>query len=165
MDARSLRELGLLDVARLYGLDLETGARAAPTPALHALVTECGRWMVLGEGRGDGARPDDSFAGAAGKLLDAMLAAAGCRRGGEVAPLERQWQDAAPRVLLALGQSTAARLLGTDASSGDLRGRVHRYREVPVVVTYGPADLLDAPADKARAWEDLVLARRMAAGT
>ncbi|PIV87434.1 MAG: uracil-DNA glycosylase, partial [Hydrogenophilales bacterium CG17_big_fil_post_rev_8_21_14_2_50_63_12] len=41
---------------------------------------------------------------------------------------------------------------------GKLRGRVHQYRGVPLVVTYHPAYLLRSPADKARAWEDMVLA-------
>ncbi len=41
---------------------------------------------------------------------------------------------------------------------GRLRGRVHRWHERPVVVTYHPAYLLRNPADKARAWADLCLA-------
>jgi DNA polymerase len=35
--------------------------------------------------------------------------------------------------------------------------------EVPVIVTYHPAYLLRSPAEKARAWEDLCLARRTGA--
>jgi len=41
-----------------------------------------------------------------------------------------------------------------------LRGRVHRFQNVPLVVTYHPAYLLRNLPDKARAWEDLCLARR-----
>ena len=43
---------------------------------------------------------------------------------------------------------------------GSLRNRVHRYRGTPLVVTYHPAYLLRTPADKAKAWEDLLFARR-----
>jgi DNA polymerase len=42
---------------------------------------------------------------------------------------------------------------------------VHRYRGVPLIVTYHPAYLLRSLPDKAKAWEDLVLARRTVAAT
>lgn len=41
---------------------------------------------------------------------------------------------------------------------------MHRYREVPVVVTYHPAYLLRTLPDKAKAWEDLVFAQTIIAG-
>ena len=47
-----------------------------------------------------------------------------------------------------------------DASIASLRGRLHRYRDVPLIVTYHPAYLLRTLLDKAKAWEDLLLARR-----
>ena len=50
----------------------------------------------------------------------------------------------------------ASLLLGTDASVASLRGRVHRYRGLPLVVTYHPAYLLRTLPDKAKAWEDLL---------
>jgi uracil-DNA glycosylase len=37
---------------------------------------------------------------------------------------------------------------------------VHRYRGTALIVTYHPAYLLRTPADKAKAWEDLLFARR-----
>jgi DNA polymerase len=37
---------------------------------------------------------------------------------------------------------------------------VHAYRNVPLVVTYHPAYLLRTLQDKAKAWDDLLLARR-----
>ena len=65
---------------------------------------------------------------------------------------------------MALGKSAASLLLGTDASIASLRGRVHRWQSVPLVVTYHPAYLLRNLPDKAKAWEDLLFARRTAAG-
>ena len=65
-----------------------------------------------------------------------------------------------PKLIVALGKSAASLLLGTDASIASLRGRVHRYRGVPLIVTYHPAYLLRNLPDKAKAWEDLLLARR-----
>jgi uracil-DNA glycosylase len=41
---------------------------------------------------------------------------------------------------------------------GKLRGRLHRYQGVPVVVSYHPAYLLRQPQEKAKAWDDLCLA-------
>jgi len=51
-------------------------------------------------------------------------------------------------------------LLGTEASIASLRGRLHRFQGVPLVVTYHPAYLLRSLPDKAKAWEDLCFARR-----
>jgi DNA polymerase len=65
-----------------------------------------------------------------------------------------------PKLIVALGRSAATTLLGVDATIASLRGRVHRYRDVPLVVTYHPAYLLRNLPDKSKAWEDLVFARR-----
>ncbi len=142
-------------------------------------------WLFVGEA--PGAEEDaqgEPFVGQAGKLLDSMLSAIGVRRGQAVyianvlkcrppanrAPepaeveackpyLERQIELIGPRLIVALGRSAASTLLDADASIASLRGRIHRYRDVPLVVTYHPAYLLRNPPDKAKAWEDLVLAR------
>ena len=143
-------------------------------------------WMFVGEA--PGAEEDakgEPFVGAAGKLLDNMLAALGlsrekdvyianvlkCRPPGNRAPvpaevdacrpyLDRQIELVDPSLIVALGKSAACTLLGVDAPVGSLRRRVHRYRARPLVVTYHPAYLLRTPADKAKAWEDLLFARR-----
>ena len=143
-------------------------------------------WLFVGEGPGaDEDELGEPFVGQAGKLLDSMLGAIGCARGREVyianvvkcrppgnrtptpdeaaacAPyLDRQIELVGPKLIVALGKSAATRLLGTDASLASLRGRVHRYRDIPVVVTYHPAYLLRSLPEKAKAWEDLVFARR-----
>jgi DNA polymerase len=143
-------------------------------------------WMFIGEA--PGAEEDargEPFVGQAGRLLDNMLAALGisrqknvyianvlkCRPPGNRTPepqeaeacrpyLERQIALVGPRLLIALGKSAASLLLGTDASIASLRGRVHRYQGRPLIVTYHPAYLLRSLPEKAKAWEDLVLAKR-----
>jgi uracil-DNA glycosylase family 4 len=72
--------------------------------------------------------------------------------------LTRQIELVRPRLLLAMGRFAAQALLASDEPIGKLRGRVHRWRDTPVVVTYHPAYLLRTPTDKARAWDDLCLA-------
>lgn len=74
--------------------------------------------------------------------------------------LERQVALVAPRIILAMGKYAAHALLGLadDTPVGRLRGQVHRWRGVPLVVTYHPSYLLRSPAEKARAWDDLCLA-------
>jgi len=72
--------------------------------------------------------------------------------------LERQIDLIRPKLIVALGRFAAQSLLLTDTPIGRMRGRVHEYRCVPLVVTYHPAYLLRNPADKAKVWEDLVLA-------
>ena len=64
-------------------------------------------------------------------------------------------------VILALGTFAAQTLLGTKESIGKLRGTVHRYHGIPLVVTYHPAALLRNPAWKRPTWEDVQLARRI----
>jgi DNA polymerase len=68
-----------------------------------------------------------------------------------------------PKMILALGRFANQLLLGeTPALAaqplGKLRGTVHRYQGVPVVVSYPPKLLMRNSADKAKAWADLCLA-------
>jgi DNA polymerase len=65
-----------------------------------------------------------------------------------------------PRLIVAMGRFAAQTLLNTDATIASLRGKVHRYAGVPLIVTYHPAYLLRNLPDKAKAWADLVFARR-----
>lgn len=142
-------------------------------------------WLFIGEAPGANEdREGEPFVGDAGKLLDAILAAIGLARGNnvfianvlksrppgnrdpkpeEVATclpfLERQIELIQPKLIVALGRFAAQSLLATDTPIGRLRGQVHQYRGVPLVVTYHPAYLLRNPLDKAKVWEDLVLAR------
>ncbi|MHB0973721.1 MAG: uracil-DNA glycosylase [Thiobacillus sp.] len=143
-------------------------------------------WLIIGEAPGaDEDAQGEPFVGQAGKLLDAMLASVGLKRGenvyitnvlksrppgnrnpepDEVAAcrpyLLAQIELIQPKLILALGRFAAQSLLGTDEAIARLRGRVHRFQDVPLVVTYHPAYLLRNLPDKARAWEDLCLARR-----
>ena len=146
-------------------------------------------WLLIGEG--PGAEEDERgepFVGQAGRLLDNMLASIGLRRGQDVyianvvkcrppgnrvpepgeaaqcAPyLERQIGLLRPRLVVALGRTAASNLLRTDASIASLRGRVHDLRGTPLLVTYHPAYLLRNLSDKAKAWEDLCMARDLLA--
>jgi uracil-DNA glycosylase len=147
------------------------------------------RWMLVGVTPGaDDEAGDRALDGVPGQLLDRMLASIGLDRAADVVvchinllrtpddgrprpddivrsglDLERQVALAGPQLILALGEAAAQSLLKTDAPLASLRGRVHPYRsgsiEVPLVVTFHPADLLHNPADKSRAWADLCLAR------
>ena len=76
--------------------------------------------------------------------------------------LSRQVALAQPRVILAMGRFAIQSLLGSTEPMGKLRGRLHDFQGVPVVVTYPPSSLLRNPTDKAKAWADLVLALSVA---
>jgi DNA polymerase len=154
--------------------------------AVFGTGSETGPWMFIGEGPGaDEDEQGDPFVGQAGKLLDSMLTAIGlsrerdsyianvvkCRPPGNRTPtldeanacasyLDRQIDLVNPGIIVALGKTAATRLIGTEASLASLRGRVHTYRGRPLVVTYHPAYLLRTLPDKAKAWEDLLFARR-----
>ena len=66
-----------------------------------------------------------------------------------------------PTVIVALGKTAALSLLGLDASTpvSSLRGKLHRYADLPLIVTYHPAYLLRTPGDKRKTWADLCLAK------
>ena len=142
-------------------------------------------WMLIGEAPGENEdKLGEPFVGQAGKLLDNMLGALDLARGtnvyianvikcrppgnrnpepDEVARcepyLQRQVALVKPKLIVALGRFAAQSLLKTEASISSLRGRVHEYEGVPVIVTYHPAYLLRSLGDKAKSWQDLCLAR------
>ncbi|MDR1425108.1 MAG: uracil-DNA glycosylase [Azoarcus sp.] len=159
-------------------------SRAVPGVGDHAA-----RWMFVGEGPGaEEDRRGEPFVGAAGKLLDNMLAALGLKRGegvyianavkcrpplnrtpeaAEIAAckpfLERQIALVQPRVLVALGRPAAQALLGREISIAAARGKRFEKDGIALIVTYHPAYLLRNPLDKSKAWEDLCFARRQLA--
>jgi uracil-DNA glycosylase len=129
------------------------------------------------------------FVGQAGKLLDKILGAIQLAREdvficnvlkhrppGNRNPLPsevtacspylvRQLELIRPRAILAFGTFAAQTLLQTPLTIGKLRGAVHRYYGVPLIVTYHPAALLRNPAWKRPTWEDVQYARRILDGT
>ena len=78
--------------------------------------------------------------------------------------LVRQIELLRPRIILAMGRYAVQALLRTEEPIGRLRGRVHQYQGVPLVVSYHPAYLLRNLLEKAKAWEDLCLAADVAEG-
>ena len=155
------------------------------TQTVFGVGDENADWLLIGEAPGaEEDRLGDPFVGQAGKLLDNMLAALGlsrrenvyianvlkCRPPGNRNPepdevakctpfLLAQIGLVRPKIILAMGRFAAQTLLGTDATIASLRGRVHRYAGVPLIVTYHPAYLLRNLPDKSKAWADLVFAR------
>ncbi|HVS59534.1 MAG TPA: uracil-DNA glycosylase [Gemmatimonadaceae bacterium] len=75
--------------------------------------------------------------------------------------LIRQLELIKPKVIIAFGTFAAQTLLNTKTPLGQLRGLVHRYHGIPLIVTYHPAALLRNPAWKRPTWEDVKLARRI----
>lgn len=75
--------------------------------------------------------------------------------------LLRQLELLRPRVILALGTFASQTLLQTTQPIGKLRGLVHQYHGIPLIVTYHPAALLRNPAWKRPTWDDVQLARRI----
>jgi len=145
-------------------------------------------WMIIGEAPGaEEDRRGEPFVGRAGKLLDEMLQAVGqgrdrvfianilkCRPPNNRDPepaesaecrgyLERQIELVQPKIILAVGRIAAHLLLETDTPVGRLRGTTHFLDKTPLIVTYHPAYLLRSPSQKRKSWDDLCLARRVAA--
>jgi uracil-DNA glycosylase family 4 len=165
--------------------------RPGCTQTVFGVGDEKADWLLVGEAPGaEEDRLGEPFVGQAGKLLDNMLAAIDLSRGNNVyianvlkcrppgnrnpepdevakcSPhLLRQIGLIQPKLILAMGRFAAQTLLGTDATIASLRGRLHQYAGVPLIVTYHPAYLLRNLPDKSKAWADLVFARKTITGS
>lgn len=138
--------------------------------------------VFVGEGPGaDEDRQGEPFVGAAGQLLNRMMASVAmdrktcyianvvkCRPPGNRNPLPeevaqcqgyliRQLEVIAPRAIFAMGKFAIETLLGHAESVSRIRGRVHDWRGIPVIPTYHPAYYLRNPGAKQAAWRDLLL--------
>ncbi len=143
------------------------------------------RVAFFGEGPGaDEDRSGRPFVGRAGQLLTKMIEACTfrredvyilntvkCRPPGNRNPepeeiancreyFEHQLSILRPEYIVCLGAVGSQSLLGSKLSVGRLRGKLHRYFESKVLVTYHPAYLLRNPAAKKAAWDDLQLMLR-----
>ena len=155
------------------------------THTVFGIGDENADWLYVGEG--PGAKEDaigEPFVGPAGKLLDNMLIALGLQRGHQVyitnvvkcrppnnrnpethetkqcePYLTRQIELIKPKIIIALGKVAAHNLLECDETISNLRGKLHSYSGIPLIVTYHPAYLLRSLQDKAKTWEDLCLAK------
>ena len=160
------------------------GLRAGCTQTVFGVGNEKADWLFVGEGPGaDEDALGEPFVGQAGRLLDNMLAAIKLARGkqvfianivkcrppnnrnpaaNEIAQclpyLQRQIELIQPKLIVALGKVAAANLLGEDVPLASLRGTLHDYHGIPLIVTYHPAYLLRSPSEKAKAWQDLCFA-------
>lgn len=144
-------------------------------------------WLVIGD---TPTLEDDAtgnpFAGQSGDLLTAMLRAINLtrqqvyitntlkcttpnNREPEVSELEtclkylhQQITLIKPKLILVMGQSAAQRVLNTHSTLARLRQKVHMLEgfNIPVIVTYHPASLLSMPANKGKAWQDLLFATK-----
>ena len=136
--------------------------------------------MLIGEGPGQQedltGRP---FVGAAGQLLDKMLAAIGLTRGQVYIcnivkcrpPHNRVPEEAEanacklhlrnqvalvrPKVIVLLGSTAAKNTLGPDIRITRDRGRWFNVKGTWMLPTYHPSALLRDPAKKREAWEDM----------
>ena len=169
--------------------DMGDCTRCALHKARHTIVFGVGdpaaRLMFVGEGPGaDEDAQGVPFVGRAGQLLNNMITAMGlkreecyianivkCRPPGNRTPepaeantcspfLFRQIDVVRPQVLVALGATAATYLLGARQPLAGLRGRVHAFRGMSLIVTYHPAFLLRDPRQKKEAWADLQIAMK-----
>jgi|Deesub1362B_J571_1020462.scaffolds.fasta_scaffold06338_3 DNA polymerase len=142
--------------------------------------------MLIGEAPGkDEDEQGEPFVGRAGQLLNKILKAIQFEREevyianilkcrppnnrdplpDEVAQCEpylhRQIEIIQPKLILALGRVAGQTLLKTKTSLANLRGRLHEYRGIPLIVTFHPAALLRNPQFKRPTWYDVQYARKV----
>lgn len=178
-DGQLLKELNLL-IERVVGCIRCPELAAKRTQTVFGVGPIDAPLCFVGEAPGENEDlRGEPFVGAAGQLLNRIIAACGmkredvyicniikCRPPGNRLPLadeagncreylDRQLELIRPRFLCALGACAAQNLLGSKLSIGRLRGRFHDYRGVPVLCTYHPAYLLRSPEKKKDVWEDM----------
>jgi len=157
---------------------------ALNTPTIFGMGDTNAEWLFVGDIADlEDQRPKEPFANDAGQLLDNMLAAIQLRRGNNVfmantfipnikasstsqaeqslhCDADLKPQQLKPKLIVALGEFAAQSLLQSEDSMASLRGKLHQYHDIPLIVTYHPEDLLRTPLDKRKAWEDLCLAKQ-----
>lgn len=161
------------------------GLNRTRTQTVFGVGNQAAELMIIGEAPGfNEDKQGEPFVGRAGQLLTAMLEAIGlerktvyianilkCRPPNNRDPLpeevklctpflEKQIALIQPKLLLAVGRIAAHYLLGSTTPLGQLRSKIHRFGETPLIVTYHPAYLLRNPKDKAKAFQDLQLVNR-----
>ena len=189
VDASDMGGVGAMDWAGLKAAVAGCAAcelHRTRTQTVFGVGDENADWLFIGEAPGaDEDAQGEPFVGQAGKLLDNMLKSIGLKRGenvyianvvksrppgnrnplpGEIAAclpyLRRQIELIQPKLIITLGKVASETLLGREATIASLRGKLHTYQGIPLIVTYHPAYLLRTLQDKARAWEDLCLAKQ-----
>lgn len=180
--AESARSLGELKevLSSFSGCNLKHNARS--TICLETMP-ESGILAICGFPSGDDDRAGQALSGRAGVLFERMLAAIGLSRDaigvttaipwrtpGDRSPtiseadicvpfLSRQITLASPRVLLLMGNFACRLLIDRQKTVFDLRGQWHSLpvsgQTIPTLVSFAPSELLAAPANKKRAWQDL----------
>lgn len=158
-------------------------SRAQPVFGVGNPTADC---MIIGEAPGaEEDRLGEPFVGRAGKLLTTMLQAIKLDRqqvyianilksrppnnrdpnAAEMAAcwpyLLEQIELVQPRLILAMGRIAAQTLLQSQLAVGKLRGKVHHFQQIPLIVTYHPAYLLRTPVQKRKSWDDLKRARQI----
>lgn len=136
--------------------------------------------VFIGEAPGaDEDKQGEPFVGAAGQLLNKIIAACKlqreevyicnvlkCRPPENRPPqvdevsncrgfLERQLSIIAPKFICCLGTHAAQTLLRSTTTIGKLRHQWHDYMGAKVIATYHPSYLLRNPAAKKDVWEDM----------
>ena len=142
--------------------------------------------VVVGEAPGaDEDEKGEPFVGRAGQLLNKILEAVQfkreevficnilkCRPPNNRDPqteeidccepyLWKQLEIIKPKMILCAGRIAGQSLLKTNSSLTLLRGKVHDYRGIPLMVTYHPAALLRNPNWKRPCWEDMQQFRKL----
>jgi uracil-DNA glycosylase family 4 len=179
-------ETGWIEIKQAVPACTACGLHKTRTQTVLGVGDEHAEWLFIGEAPGaEEDRLGEPFVGQAGRLLDNMLAAIGLKRGENVyianvlkcrppgnrnpepeevakcSPhLLKQIELIRPKLIIAMGRFAAQTLLDSDASIASLRGRLHGYAGLPLIVTYHPAYLLRNLPDKAKAWQDLVFMRK-----
>lgn len=126
----------------------------------------------------------EPFVGKAGQLLNKIIAACGfrreevyicntikCRPPNNRTPtpeerghcreyFDRQIALVQPKYIVCLGATAAQNVLGTTMGIMKLRGRLHAYKNIPVVCTFHPAALLRNESWKKDTWEDMKMLLR-----
>ena len=141
--------------------------------------------MIVGEAPGENEdKQGEPFVGAAGQLLDKIMAAINFKRSDiyianilkhrppnnrdpkpeerqrSLPYLLRQIELVNPKLILCVGRISATTLLNQELSLSKMRQQFHPFHDRELMATYHPAALLRNPQWKRPTWEDVQLLRK-----
>ena len=166
-----LRELELLPVWRLRAPSVSPGEVVQKNTEVQkiaeATIAETSYYVVVSDDKKWAFVLSQSLTGTAQILFNNILLALQLNKThtetlANLAVLLASLVNVNVKVIVAMGEAASQQLLSSSESLEQLRGKVHVFENVPLVVTYHPDDLLQQLANKANMWDDLCIAKPLA---
>lgn len=129
----------------------QTEAEIGSLTSFRVIISDDGQWLFA---------LSQQHSSDAETLFHNMMKAINVNIGQDIAEAKLQSiSDYAPKIIVAMGEAVAHQLLALSHPLAQMRSQSYILNNTPMIVSYAPNDLVQNPADKAKAWQDLCLAK------